>query len=234
MLAFKRSYGISNINNISDFHTYINDSIENSNLSKDEKKVFTRIQDIINIINGELKNSKEIRNKVGHGQWIFAVAKVNSSENPLGIDLIKTVMIGGENKLTLINKKVIFENLSILIEYMIVSPKTKSNAKNAFEKHFDRYYNIIKSAYIDFYESENDLIESSYNNIRQKYNIFTESSYYRRKLKYEEFKKKVIDRKKRGIDYKRRNINKKFKVLFLSFFIFSILGYLTIHYFFIG
>lgn len=105
-----------------------------------ELERFERFTKLKEIIDTDLLVSIEIRNKIAHGQWKFAVDK-----KTLQFSSKHTRRVNKENIISLQTRKSIFEGLSELIHFLNVSPPSKvsSGGSNAFEKFFTVCYNKI-------------------------------------------------------------------------------------------
>ena len=137
-------------------------NVKKAPLSEDslEPTTYHRYQVINGVINNELKDIIELRNRIAHGQWEFLL---NSEATKIEADKMEKVR--RENLQSLIFKKSIINYLANLIHDLVVSPIT-------FERDFDKHYkgvrrfqkNIADKPYADY---EHKLI-ASYQKGKQK------------------------------------------------------------------
>ncbi len=137
-------------------------NVKKAILSEDslEPTTYHRYQVINGVINNELKDIIELRNRIAHGQWAFLL---NSEATKVEADKMEKVR--RENLQSLIFKKSMINFLANLIHDLVVSPAT-------FERDFDKHYkgvrrfqkNIANKPYADY---ESKLI-ASYQNGKQK------------------------------------------------------------------
>lgn len=84
-----------------------------------------------NTIIGDIKQSRELRNRIAHGQWRFAFNGDCSKLNP-----VITEKLEAQNILSLKFKLELFKILAQIIHDLAVSPET-------FSRDFDKNYRII-------------------------------------------------------------------------------------------
>jgi len=92
----------------------------------------TRYLALINLIENDLMQSIEIRNRIAHGQWVYAFT--NNLEK-ISTNLTKELKT--ENIVSLQLKIKLFKSLTQIIHDLAVSPPT-------FEKNFDMNFNMVE------------------------------------------------------------------------------------------
>jgi hypothetical protein len=130
-LSFRRHYDVSSAN------------LTQNNLTP---TVYFRYVVISGVVNNELKDVIEIRNRIAHGQWLFLL---NSEANVIEQD--KMAKISRENLQKLLFKKNMINYLANLIHDLVISPVT-------FERDFDKHYmgvlqcrqSIAKKSYVKY------------------------------------------------------------------------------------
>ncbi|WP_052713333.1 hypothetical protein [Pseudoalteromonas rubra] len=137
-------------------------NVKKALLSEDslDPTTYHRYQVISGVINNELKDIIELRNRIAHGQWEFLL---NSEATSVEADKMEKVR--RENLQSLIFKKRMINFLADLIHDLVVSPDT-------FERDFDKHFkgvrrfqkNIVDKPYAN-YESK---LVASYQNGKQK------------------------------------------------------------------
>ena len=137
------NYSVCKANNI---------NLTNNKLEIQKKLSFTpkiMYLELINLIEDDLLNSIEIRNKIAHGQWTYAFTSDLKSFSKKS-----TGMIRKENIVTLQLKVKLFKSLAQVIHDLAVSPST-------FERNFDIHYKVIE-------QQRNNLHKRSYKSYRNK------------------------------------------------------------------
>jgi hypothetical protein len=98
-----------------------------------------RFQALVAIINQDLLDSYEVRNRIAHGQWFYAFTNDLSA---ISTDL--TGKLRTENIVQLQLKLKLFRSLAQTIHDLAVSPPT-------FERDFDRNYRVIEEQKTNFH-----------------------------------------------------------------------------------
>lgn len=108
-----------------------------SALLNDQNLPFTanaRRQVLIQILEKDLRNVIEMRNKLAHGQWVYPL-----NNDGTDVEKGKYQQLNNENLLSLQFKKSLLTSLANLVHDLVVSLPT-------FERDFDRNYRQITSA----------------------------------------------------------------------------------------
>lgn len=130
-LAFRRRYKVKKA------------SLSDNSL---DPTTYHRYQVINGVINHELKDIIELRNRIAHGQWEFLL-----NSEATNVERDKMEKIQRENLQSLIFKQRMINYLANLIHDLVVSPDT-------FERDFDKHYrgiltfqkHIEKKSYADY------------------------------------------------------------------------------------
>lgn len=91
-----------------------------------------RYTEILNIIDVDILNSAQLRNRIAHGQWLYAFTNdLSAFSSPL------TRCLRKENIIELQQRKAIFSNISQIIHDLVVSEPT-------FDRDFDKLFTKIE------------------------------------------------------------------------------------------